>query len=58
MNGDVERLLCGNNTFQFRNGVIVNDVNKGTKETIELRLRIKHALQKHILESDLHEADI
>jgi hypothetical protein len=53
MNGDVEKLLCGNNTFQYRNGFIVSDVNKGTKEMIELRRHIKEALQKHILESDL-----
>ena len=58
MNGNVEKLLCGNNTFHYKNGFIVNDLKKGSKETVDLRLVIKEALEKHILESDLHEAGI
>jgi hypothetical protein len=58
MNGNVKKLLCGNNTFQYRNGIIVNDMNKDTNETFELRRLIKDAVEKHILEFDLHETDI
>jgi hypothetical protein len=58
MNGAIEKLLCGNNMFEYRNGLIVDDVQNGSKETVELRRAVKDALQKHIPNSSLVEAGI
>ena len=55
MNGELERLLYGNNVFKHKDGALLVDVTDDVSEAAKLKLAILKALSEYLVRNPLTE---
>jgi hypothetical protein len=55
MNGDLERLLYGNNVFEYSDGRLIADLDSCKREVATLKRTIANALESYLVEMDRGE---
>jgi hypothetical protein len=58
MNGDLERLLHGNNKFQYQNGYLVVDIPTDGSIQAELKLQLVYVLDDYLCKHREESAEL